>query len=187
MEQEEKLNPHQSLALITEVINQTKENIRSHSSVFLLWGWALTIASFLRFVLQTQTDFQYYFLPFPVLVAAALIITLLKLRRVTSETYLNHFLKKLWLALPFTFFTIVFVSLYQNIEPFTYTLILASVVTGVSGAVMKFRPLVAGGFFFLIASVICVFVADEYKVLLHGFAIIAGYLIPGYMLKYSKN
>jgi hypothetical protein len=186
MEKEEKMTPQQSLVLISEVISQTKENIKVHSSVFLLWGWALAIASFLRFILQTQTSFKFYFLPFPILVAIVLVITICKNRTSVSETYLNFFLQKLWLVLPFAFIAIVFVSLYQKIEPFTYTLILASIVTSVSGMVMKFRPLVVGGVFFLIASVSCVFVSDEYKVLVHGIAIIVGYIIPGYILKNTK-
>lgn len=186
MEQEEKITPEQSLALISAVINQTKENIKSHSALFLLWGWVLTVASFLRFILQTQTSFKLYFLPFPVLGAVALIITLVKLRREKTETYLNSYLAKLWIILPFAFIAIVFVSVYQHIEPFPYTLILAAIVTSVSGLVMKFKPLVYGGVCFLIAAIVCVFVADEFKVLVHGIAIVAGYLVPGYMLKHSN-
>ena len=187
MEQESKLTPQQSLTLITEVINQTKENIKSHSFIFLLWGWALSIASIFRFVLQTQTTFEYYFLPFPISVAIALVITIFYNQNKTSETHLNYFLKKLWMALAFGFITIVFVSVYQKIEPFTYTLILAAIGTIVSGMAMKFKPLVLGGVCFLIASISCVFVAEEFKVLLHGIAIVIGYLIPGYLLKNLKS
>jgi hypothetical protein len=186
MEQENRLTPQQSLALISEVIIQTKENIKTHSFIFLLWGWALAIASLLRFVLQTQTNFEYYFIPFPIIVTIALAISISKNRRKTSETYLNFFLKKLWIGLIFGFIAIVFVSLYQKIEPFTFTLVLASVGTLVSGMVMKFKPLQWGGICFLISAVCCVFISDEYKVLFHGLAIILGYLIPGYILKNSK-
>jgi hypothetical protein len=186
MEQENKLNAQQSLALISEVISQTKENIRVHGFLFLLWGWALALASILRFILQTQTDFKLYFVPFPILAATALIITVIKNRKRTAETYLDYFLRKLWTALILGFIAIVFVSVYQKIEPFSYTLILAAIGTAVSGMVMKFRPLILGSACFLFAAVCCVFMVDEYKVLLHGIAIIFGYLIPGYLLKYSK-
>lgn len=187
MEQESKLTPQQSLTLITEVINQTKENIKSHSFIFLLWGWTLAIASILRFLIQTQSNFKYYFLPFPILVTLALMVTINYNRNKTSETHLNFFLKKLWIALAIGFIAIVFVSIYQKIEPFTYTLILAAIGTTVSGMAMNFKPLVFGGVCFLVASIGCLFVADEYKVLIHGFAIIVGYLIPGYILKNSKS
>jgi predicted neutral ceramidase superfamily lipid hydrolase len=187
MEKETKLTPQESLKLITEVINQTKENIKSHSFIFLLWGWTLATASILRFLIQTKTDFKYYFLPFPILVAIALIVTINYNRNKTSETHLNFFLKKLWMALAFGFIATVFVSVYQKIEPFTYTLILAAIGTTVSGMVMKFKPLMFGGVCFLIASICCVFITDEFKVLIHGFAIIVGYLIPGYILKNSKS
>ncbi|KAF2340405.1 hypothetical protein [Flavobacterium tistrianum] len=187
MEKEIKLTPQESLKLIAEVISQTKENFRSHSFIFLLWGWTLAIASILQFLIQTKTNFKYHFLPFPILAGAALLVTINCSRNKTSETHLNFFLKKLWMALAFGFIAIVFASVYQKIQPFAYTLILAGIGTAVSGMAMKFRPLLFGGICFLIASVCCVYIADEFKVLLHGFAIIAGYLIPGYMLKNSKS
>lgn len=127
------LNSRESLALIAEVISQTKDNFKQHSFVFLIWGWALAVASVARFVLQTQTDVRYYFIPFPVLAGVALILTLIFYRRHSanarlSETHLNFFLRKLWLVLILGFIAIVFVSVYQHIEPFTYTLILAGSV-----------------------------------------------------------
>jgi len=38
----------------------------------------------------------------------------------------------------------------------------------------------------LISAISSIYVVDEYKPLLHGIAIIIGYLIPGYLLKKSK-
>lgn len=187
MEKETHLTPQQSLDLITEVINQTRENIRSYSFVFLLWGWTLVIASILRFVLQTQTSFKLYFIPFPILASIAVLTTIFYHRRKTTETYLGSFLKKLWIVLAFGFVSAVFVSVYQKIEPITFTLILAAIGTCVSGLILKFRPLVMGSICFFAAAIACVFVPSAYKVLINGIAIIAGYLIPGYLLRASKN
>lgn len=187
MEKEHKLTPQQSLALISDVISQTKENIKNHSFIFLLWGWTLTLASLARFFLETQTDFEYYFLPFPILVGIAIIITIFHHRRKVSETYLNSFIKKLWMALAVGFMVTVFVSVYQKVEPFTYTLILAAIGTSITGSTMKFKPFIIGGAFFLFFAICCVFIPDSYKALVHGIAIIIGYLIPGYLLKKTKS
>lgn len=187
MEKETHLTPQQSLDLITDVINQTRENIKSYSFVFLLWGWTLVIASILRFILQTQTSFRLYFIPFPILAGVAVLTTIFYHRRKTTETYLGNFLRKLWIVLALGFVSAVFVSVYQRIEPITFTLILAAIGTCVSGLILKFRPLVIGSVCFFGAAIACVFVSSEYKVLINGVAIIAGYLIPGYMLKSSKD
>lgn len=187
MEKETHLTPQQSLTLITEVIGQTRENIKSYSFVFLLWGWCLAIASILRFILQTQTNFKLYFIPFPILAGVAVLVTIFYHRRKTTETYLDNFLKKLWIVLAFGFVSTVFVSVSQQIEPITFTLILAAIGTCVSGLILKFRPLVLGSICFFAAAIASVFVESEYKVLINGIAIIAGYLVPGYMLKSSRD
>jgi len=187
MEKETHLTPQQSLALITEVISQTRENIKSYSFVFLLWGWTLATASILRFILQTQTSFKLYFIPFPILAGIAVLVTIFYHRRKITETYLDNFLKKLWMVLALGFVSIVFVSVYQHIEPITFTLVLAAIGTCVSGLILKFRPLVLGSICFFAAAISCVFVTSEYQVLINGIAIIFGYLIPGYLLKSSKE
>jgi predicted neutral ceramidase superfamily lipid hydrolase len=190
MEKETSLNPQQSLNLIAEVISQTRQNLKQHGFIFLLWGWLLAIASILRFLLQTQTDFKFYFAPFPVLAALGIITTVSyysRSYRQTNETHLNYFIKSMWIVLAAGFIITVFVSVYQKVEPFTYTLIIAGVGTLVTGMVMKFRPLLLGGIFFLASAVSSVFLPDVYKVLLHGVAIIIGYIIPGYLLKNTEE
>jgi hypothetical protein len=187
--EEKSLSPQESLQLISEAIAMTKENIKQNSFPFLLWGWLITIASFSFFFLHQYTSFQYYFLPFPVLAIAGVIITIIFYRKNVSNatvSYLSNFLYKMWLVLGISFFVVVFINVSQNHLPFTYTLIIAAIGTLASGLVMKFQPLIIGGILLFVAAIASVFVADEYKVLLHGIAIIFGYIIPGYLLKSAK-
>jgi hypothetical protein len=93
----------------------------------------------------------------------------------------------MWLVLGLSFFVVVFISVSQNHLPFTYTLIIAAIGTLASGLIMKFNPLIIGGTIFFVAAIASVYVADDYKVLLHGASIIFGYLIPGYLLKSSSK
>jgi hypothetical protein len=190
MATEEKfLSPQESLQLITDVIAMTKENIKQNSFPFLLWGWLIAIASFSFFFLHQYTSTHLYFLPFPVLAITGVITTLIFYRNNISNSsisYLSNFLYKMWLVLGIAFFIVVFVNIHQLHSPFTYTLIIAAIGTLASGLVMKFQPLIIGGILFFIAAITSVYVSEEYKVLLHGVAIICGYLIPGYLLKSSK-
>lgn len=187
MESEETaLTPQQSLQVISDAISQAKENIRENSFPFLLWGWLISIASFSFFLLHQYTSFEYFFLPFPVLAIAGVIVTILYFRKRNSTStisYLTFFLSKMWVALGISFFAVVFINVSHNQPPFTYTLILAAIGTLASGLVMKFRPLIIGGILFFIAAIVSVYVADDYKSLLQAVAIIFGYLIPGYLLK----
>jgi len=92
----------------------------------------------------------------------------------------------MWLVLGICFITVVFINVSQNLIPVTYTLLVAGIGTLVSGLVLKFNPLIFGGTLFLISAVLSIYIPIEYRMLFHGVIIIAGYLIPGYLLKYSK-
>jgi len=185
---ENELKPSESLRLIMDVIGRTKENIREHGYLFLLWGWLIAGASILFFLLHAYTSFKLYFLPFPILSLTGIIITLYSWSKKSraAETYIGYYLKQLWLALGISFILVIFINVVEGNLPFTYTLLLGGIGTLVSGLVLRFRPLILGGTTFLAASVASVFITDTYAPLLQGVAVIAGYLIPGYLLKYSK-
>lgn len=185
---ENELQPSESLRLIADVIGKTKENIKEHGRLFLLWGWLIAAASILFFILHTYTAFKFYFLPFPVLTIIGIIITLQAYSKQSAiaETYIGYYLKMLWLALGISFIIVVFINVVKGNLPFTYTLLLGGIGTLVSGLVLRFRPLVIGGGCFLAACIASVFIAHTYAPLVQAIAVIAGYLIPGYLLKYSK-
>jgi len=186
---EMKLDPEQSLRLITATIAKTRDNIKAMSDCFLLWGWLIAAASLLFYGLHAFTTTRLYFLPFPLAVAIGVVWTLRYFRQLKAgtETWLNWFLKQLWLAIGVCFLLVVGISLLNHQLPFTYTLLLGGLGTLVSGLVMRFRPLIAGGILFLLLACCSVMVGDALKPLLQGIAVIGGYLAPGYLLKYSKS
>ena len=190
MEPEKSLSPQESLDLITDAISKSKDNIRENSFGFLLWGWLIAIASFTYFLLHQYIDTQFYFMPFPVLAVVGIVATIIFLKRKNSGmtlTYTTYFINKMWIVLGICFFVVVFINVAQGKMPFTYTLIIAGIGTLVSGWVMKFLPLTVGGVLFLVSAIASIYIVDQYKPLLHGTAIVAGYLIPGYLLKNSKG
>jgi hypothetical protein len=186
---ENELTPAQGLQKIAEVIGRTKENIKEQGFCFLLWGWLIAIASFSYFILNTYTSFKLFYLPFPILVIIGIIATVYYYqgRRYDAETYLSHYLKILWLVLGLSFILVVFINIVEQYTPFTYTLLIGGIGTLVSGLMLRFKPLILGGCIFLLFSVVSIFVTDSIKPLLQGIAVLTGYLIPGYLLKYSKS
>ena len=189
MNTEETLSPQDSLNLITQTIQRTKEGIKEYSFYFLLWGWLIAISSFSVFLIHQITSKQ-IFLPFPILATAGLITTIIYYQRRKStktQTYMTYFLSRLWAVLGLCFIAVVFVNVFQGGVPFTDTLLLGGIGTLVSGWVIKFKPLVIGGSLFIVSMVISIFIVDEHKVLLHGIIIVLGYLVPGYLLRQSKS
>jgi hypothetical protein len=177
------------MEVILQAISRTRDDIRGNSFYFLLWGWLIAIASFAFFGLLEFVGTQWHFLPFPILGLTGIAITVVhyvRKRAVATESHLTWFLSRLWAVLGICFLVVVFINVRAGVMPFTYTLLLGGIGTLVSGWTMKFRPLVYGGVIFLVASIASVFVVEEYKALLHGAAIVAGYLVPGYLLKNAE-
>lgn len=185
--EERPLLPHESLALIAETIRKTKENFREKSRFFLLWGWLIAAASIGFFLLRQYTETRFFFLPFPVLAAVGIVTTVLWYRQLRAtaptETYLGYFFNRLWMVLALSFILVVYISVSRGWPPFLFTLIVAAIGTMVSGLAMKFRPLVWGGMLFFAAAIAGVYLPDPYLPLLTGFAMVGGYLVPGYLLK----
>jgi hypothetical protein len=181
------LLPQESLALIAEAIRKTKENYRENSRFFLLWGWLIVTASLGFFVLRQYTATRFFFLPFPVLSAVGIVMSLVWYRQLKSEapteTYLGYFFNRLWLVVGIGFIVVVFVSVSRGWSPFLYTPVVAGIGTLVTGLAMKFRPLVWGGILFFTAAVAGIYLPNAGLPLLNGLAMIGGYLVPGYLLK----
>lgn len=190
MEDEKRLSPQESMDVILQAISSTKSGIRANSFYFMLWGWLIAIASFGFFVMKVFFNMWHHFVLFPVLALVGGIVTIIHYSRkrvVSTESYVSHFLSRMWIVLGFGFLIVVFINVSRGQPPFTYTLLLAGVGTLVSGWVMKFKPLVFGGVLFLVSAVASIYVSEEYKSLLQGITVVAGYLVPGYLLKNAED
>jgi hypothetical protein len=56
-----------------------------------------------------------------------------------------------------------------------------------TGFIIRFKPIIYGGIIFWIFSIVSVFILNEYQLVIYAVAMVLGNIIPGYMLKYSKN
>jgi hypothetical protein len=68
-----------------------------------------------------------------------------------------------------------------------HILLLAGFPTFVSGFIIKFRPLIAGGICFWIIALAVNFAPPSFAPLGMPIAVLTGYLIPGYMLRNKVN
>ena len=191
MENEEKMmSGEESLRIITDMINRTKVNIQQGSFHLLFWGWLLIICSLSDWLLAKYTsyDHPYYvwFLMIPG-VFVSMIYGFVKGRKEKVRTYANVLYMWTWIGFLFASVVLFIVQSksMDNITP--YILLLAGFPTFLSGFIIKFRPLIAGGICFWIVALLVHFAGPELAPLGTPVAMLIGYLIPGYMLKNKIN
>jgi len=187
METDEKvLTGEESLKIITGMIDRTKLNISQGSFHLLFWGWLILICSLTEYLLYTFTEFENpYYVWFFVIpgVFVSLVYGFIKGRSQKVYTYADGIYMWIWIGF-FVTATILFVFLSKNMgDVGPFILLLAGYPTFISGIVVKFRPLIIGGLCFWVLSLAAHFAGPSISPLAVPVAMLAGYLIPGYLLK----
>ena len=164
---EKTLTPEESLQIIQKSISNSRRNMREGSFYYLLWGWALILASLANYFLiryligQERYDdiMLMSLLAWGVfLVAAGLLMGLM-----------------------------TFLSLKVDAYPTPFILGVTAMATAVSGLMVRFRPLVIGALVFMAAAVISSYLRGTDQLLVFAVAMVLGYLIPGYIIRSLKN
>jgi len=196
---EKNLTPEESLQIIQKSIFHSRKNLREGSFYYLLWGWALMLAGLANyFLISHYIRLEHYdsimpmsLLAWGVFVVAAMIIQFAVIAR-SSEgerviTHLDRYIKIIWIAAGLLMALMAFLSLRVDSYPTPFILGVTAMATAVSGLMIRFRPLVAGSAIFLIAAVVAIYLKGTDQLLVFSGAMILGYLVPGYILRYSKN
>jgi len=186
----ENLTPSQSLDLIQSMIRQAQGNMLNNSFYFILWGWTVVIANIGVYIL-----FQFTEVPYPhlmwLIAIPAWIVTMVHGSRQGKlpgkTTHLDRVNMWLWISyglciLPFVVFM---QKINYNVNP--VILLLTSLPTFLGGIMLRFRPLILGGISFYLFAIVCFVVSPLNQYLVGAVAITCGYLIPGYLLRATRE
>jgi len=192
---ETKLTELESLKIIHEMIATSKNRLKNNSFFYLLWGWLVLIASISHYVLlRIHVDHHYAYLPWPILMMAGAIVSVIAGIRIGKrEKVISHIYKMimlLWWGFCFTLLVVLVMASFQKLSwSSTYAFIIAlyGLGTFVSGGILKFKPLIIGGIISWIMSVLALFVEPINILLVMALSIVIAYLIPGYMLKFKEK
>jgi uncharacterized protein with PQ loop repeat len=208
MEQEKKLTEQESLHLIAMMINKAKDSYHDTGIGAIMWGAVIAICSLVRL---SEVQFGYR-LPFDIylLTLVAIIpqvfisIKEKKERRVVS--YDDRYLDYIWLGFGISIFLLIHISNnifgewgswsneYRNITgkegPAGFSefvsplfLMLYGLPTFITGAACKFKPMLWGGIFCWVCSVITVYTAIKIDLLLTALSAIIAWFIPGILME----
>ena len=186
---ETKFNEQDSLRVIHEMIENSKAKISDNGFFYLLWGWLVLIASLTNFFLL-KIGFEQAWLPWPIMMIGGGIVSGIAGYRIREKAKVCTFFDKaiiyLWLGFVVTLIIILVTAGFGRMSwEVTNSLIIAlyGLGTFVSGGILKFKPLIFGGIFSWIISLVTLFMPELHSLLMVALSIIVAYLIPGYMLK----
>lgn len=189
MNKETELTSEESLKIISKMIKTAQGNVREGSFYFLFWGWIVVIACLGHFYLDYFTDFKQPYMVWLVTIPGWVVTMIYAYKQSGKErvkTYSDSILMWVWLGFMFSILIIIFGGSYFNYRITVLIMIFAGFATFVSGIIIRFKPLIIGGSSFWILAPISLVAGIIYAPLLMALGIVAGYLIPGYMLKKRK-
>jgi hypothetical protein len=192
--QEKPMNEQESLQLIYQMINSTKQNLKEHAFSFLFWGYLVLATVILQYVIvflgyDPQKSGLVWAILMPLGGIVSGVIGYKKSKKENVKTHIDTILKYLGTAFGASMCVLFFVlgkCGYGILIPHLI-MMLYGFFLYVIGGLLKFRPLVLGGISCWVYSIAACFLPIEFQGILIALAVITGYIIPGHMLKASKN
>ena len=184
--EEKDISPQESLTLINDMIGRARKRYTDNSIFFLMWGWIVMFASLTHYVLIEYTSFNMPYIGWSLTIPgfiASMLIGAKKGKKAVVKSYTDGVYAWLWFTLGISIFVMVFHGEKLGWYIVPLTMLMASVGTVVSGAMMKFRPLQIGGALFFGFSIFAFQVDESQQMLLMAISVLTGYLIPGYVMK----
>lgn len=188
---EKHLSNQESLTLITQMINQSKQNYKKSSFYFLIWGWVVMIADLAHYYLMVFTDYPHpyavWLISIPTVIACA-VYGAQQSKEAVVKTHIDRMYANIWVAFIFPVLVIMFSG--GIIGPNNITgmiMLLAGYAVFISGKLLKFKPTVYGAYVVWLSALFCLIFNDETQYLIAAVGIALGYLVPGYMMKRKEN
>jgi hypothetical protein len=200
METNEKaMTPEESLQIIQKSISTSRKNMKSGSFYYLLWGWVLLFSSLLcyfvlRYLIRNEI-YEYMYLKsllcWLIPIVIGYVIQFIQKGRQRNKqlvrTYIDRYLTILWASAGVTFVLMVVICYLLDVYPTPFILSGVGLVTFVSGNMIRYTPLMIGGLISAAAAVVAVITPGLGQLLVFAVVILLGYLLPGYLLRFSNG
>jgi hypothetical protein len=189
--EEKNFSPEQSLRLISEMINKTRQNISDNTKYFLLWGWLTVAAITGQYILKVLVRYERHYLVWFVLFLGVAISVFWGMRdgkKVRVKTYVDESMKYLWSGMGISFFVLsmLFIKIgYQYCYPFF--ILMYGLGTFISGKILQFKPFVVGGMLAWVLSMVAVLFSFDKQMLFAVVALLVSYIIPAHLFRIHQQ
>ena len=179
-------SPEDSLRLIQTMIDKTRQDISAQSPYILLWGWFTFAGCIGQFLLKVLLRYEHHYFIWFITIPCIIISFYLSSRnkkRSKAKTYVNESMTYLWTGIGISIFvlSLLFVVVgYQYCFPFF--ILFYGLGSFVSGKILHFMPLTAGGIVSWCLSAVSIWFDFDYQTLFAAASVLFGYIIPGYLI-----
>jgi hypothetical protein len=181
------MTTEESLSIITEMVNKTRFDLRRGIFYLLFWGWLIFFCALGDFLLLRFTSFEKHYLLW-LLTFPGVLVSIAYGWRTGLKTLVKSYTANIYMwtwygfLISWIILMIVHSGNMDTISP--HILILVGFATFISGFIIRFTPLVIGGLCFWIFALAISFAGPGFGSLGTALAMLSGYLIPGYIMKY---
>jgi hypothetical protein len=179
----------ESLAIITRMIEQTQGNLRSSSFHFILWGMIATLGFLGQYYLMEFTSYAHPYIIWLIAIPGW-IISFVYGKRSSQHRGVSNYSDKIvmwtWVAFGFTILVVIFSGRFNELIP-PVIMLLSAMATFITGSIIRFKPLLYGAGALWIFSAVALAVSPGNSLLVAALAFVAGYLIPGFILRSEKS
>ncbi|HEX8316157.1 MAG TPA: hypothetical protein VF609_14240 [Flavisolibacter sp.] len=169
------------------MVLKVRRDIVKKRFYFLLWGWTVFLAFLIQFFLKAVIGYRHHYYIWLGLIPV-MIITFMKAKHREKTVYtsvVGDCMQYLWTGLGISFFVVGLIGSAasgKGATVYSSFILLYGLGTFVSGRLLRFTPLVAGGIACWVLAVICSFLTFDFQLLTAAAAILISYIIPAYLL-----
>lgn len=195
MKNESSLSSAQSLEIISSMIQKARNQYSDNGHLYLVWGWVVFICGLAQFILINIIQYEKHYLVWFATLGAffyQVFYLVRNNRRSNVKTYTQDIIGYVWLVFVLLIFLqavmfgfIMGVEYYKVMNP--GLLALYGMPTFLTGAIIRFRPLMIGGAGCWIIAVATAFAPAQYHPVFLSAAVLIAWIIPGYLLRHRSK
>lgn len=188
MENNPQFSPQESLQLIEGMIQKAQNRFSENGTLYLLWGWVIFICATGHYVFIKYTSLKHIEYIWGLTWIAVIYQIIYLVRKGKSQavkTYTEEIISYVWIVFGISMGMVTLILGNSNFWPVMYPLILMlyGMPTFLSGAIMRFKPLMYGGVFCWVLCIISKFIPAGEVLLLLALAVLSAWIVPGYLMR----
>lgn len=178
----------ESLSIISGMINRAQNRFSETGTLYLLWGIVIFVCCITQFIMlhffKYEKAYYVWYSTWLVVIYQFYYLSRKK-KREKVKTYTDEIIGFVWITFVICSFLLFYIMLANHafLAINSCVLVMYGMPTFLSGIILRFKPLKIGGFVCWLLAIGAMFTTYEYQLLLLACAVIAAWIIPGYLLR----